>query len=40
MKKKLIILGCGSSVGIPRIDGSWGKCNRNEKKIIELAVLQ
>ena len=32
MKKKLIILGCGSSVGIPRIDGSWGKCNRNEKK--------
>ena len=32
MKKKLIILGCGSSVGIPRIDGSWGKFNRNEKK--------
>ena len=25
MKKKLIILGCGSSVGVPRIDGFWGK---------------
>jgi len=32
MKSKLIILGCGSSVGIPRIDGSWGKCNKREKK--------
>ena len=32
MKSKLIILGCGSSVGIPRIDGSWGKCNKKEKK--------
>jgi phosphoribosyl 1,2-cyclic phosphate phosphodiesterase len=34
MKSKLIILGCGSSVGVPRIDGFWGKCNRNEKKNI------
>ena len=32
MKSKLIILGCGSSIGVPRIDGSWGKCNPNEKK--------
>ena len=32
MKKKLIILGCGSSVGTPRIDGFWGKCRRNNKK--------
>ena len=32
MKSKLIILGCGSSVGIPRIDGNWGKCKKNEKK--------
>jgi len=32
MKKKLIILGCGSSVGVPRIDGVWGKCSKNNKK--------
>ena len=32
MKSKLIILGCGSSVGVPRIDGVWGKCNQNNKK--------
>ena len=32
MKKKLIILGCGSSVGTARIDGFWGKCRRNNKK--------
>lgn len=34
MKKKLIILGCGSSIGVPRIDGFWGKCKKNEKKNI------
>lgn len=34
MKRKLIILGCGSSVGVPRIDGFWGKCNKYEKKNI------
>tara|TARA_B100001123_G_C15254157_1_gene1003978 strand:+ start:912 stop:1688 length:777 start_codon:yes stop_codon:yes gene_type:complete len=32
MKSKLIILGCGSSVGVPRIDGFWGSCNSSEKK--------
>ena len=32
MKSKLIILGCGSSVGVPRIDGFWGRCNKNNKK--------
>ena len=32
MKSKLIILGCGSSIGVPRIDGAWGKCNRKNKK--------
>ena len=32
MKSKLIILGCGSSVGSPRIDGYWGLCDKNEKK--------
>jgi len=34
MKTKLIILGCGSSVGVPRIDGFWGNCNRNNIKNI------
>ena len=32
MKSKLVILGCGSSVGVPRIDGVWGKCDKNYKK--------
>ena len=31
MNPKLIILGCGSSVGVPRIDGNWGKCKKNKK---------
>ena len=34
MKSKLIILGCGSSVGVPRIDGVWGECEKNNKKNI------
>ena len=34
MKSQLIILGCGSSVGVPRIDGFWGNCKKNEKKNI------
>ncbi len=33
MKNKLIILGCGSSVGVPRIDGYWGRCKKNKKNI-------
>ena len=32
MKTKLIILGCGSSIGVPRIDGYWGNCEKNIKK--------
>ena len=32
MKSKLIILGCGSSVGVPQIDGIWGKCEKDNKK--------
>ena len=32
MKVKLLILGCGSSVGVPRIDGFWGNCKKNNKK--------
>jgi len=34
MKTKLIILGCGSSVAVPRIDGIWGRCNKNNIKNI------
>jgi len=30
-KTELILLGCVSSLGVPRIDGYWGR----EKKIIE-----
>ena len=34
MKTKLIILGCGNSMGTPRIDGYWGRCKKNNKKNI------
>ena len=34
MKSKLIILGCGSSIGVPRVDGFWGKCDKNNVKNI------
>ena len=32
MTTKFTILGCGSSLGIPRIDGYFGKCDPKEKK--------
>ena len=32
MSIKFTILGCGYSFGVPRIDGYFGKCNKNEKK--------
>jgi len=32
MRIKFTILGCGSSLGVPRADGFWGKCNPREKK--------
>ena len=32
MKTKLIILGCGSSIGTPRIDNFWGKSDKKIKK--------
>ena len=32
MAIKFTILGCGSSFGIPRIDGYFGKCNPRNKK--------
>ena len=34
MKTKLIILGSGTSIGAPRIDGFWGSCDRTNKKNI------
>ena len=30
MSLKFILLGCGSSMGVPRPDGYWGKCNPKE----------
>ena len=32
MKFKFTVLGCGSSVGVPRIDGNFGECNPKNKK--------
>ena len=29
---QFVILGCGSSMGVPRPDGNFGRCNPNEKK--------
>ena len=29
------ILGCGSSLGVPRIDGNFGNCNQKTRKILE-----
>jgi phosphoribosyl 1,2-cyclic phosphate phosphodiesterase len=33
MKSFLTILGCGSSVGVPRIDNFWGECKKKEMNI-------
>ena len=32
MSIKFTLLGCGSSMGVPKPDGSWGNCNPNVKK--------
>jgi len=32
MKPKLTILGCGSSVGVPQLDGYWGNSNSSNRK--------
>ena len=32
MSIKFTILGCGYSMGVPRIDGYFGKCNPKNKK--------
>ena len=29
---KFTILGCGSSMGVPRADGNWGKCDPKVKR--------
>ena len=34
MSIKFTILGCGSSLGIPRIDGFYGQCDPKNKKNI------
>ena len=36
MRIKFTILGCGSSLGIPRIDGYYGSCNPKNKKNIRI----
>jgi phosphoribosyl 1,2-cyclic phosphate phosphodiesterase len=28
----IVILGCGSSGGVPRADGNWGACDRNDRR--------
>ena len=35
---QFVILGCGSSMGVPRADGFFGKCDPKNKKIIEQDV--
>ena len=42
---KFIILGCGSSIGVPWITGNWGSCNKKNKlniseKEIEDKILE
>ena len=32
MNLKFIILGCGSSLGVPRIDGNYGDCDPKNPK--------
>ena len=31
-KTEISLLGCGSSMGVPRIDGYWGKDKKQNKK--------
>ena len=36
---KFIILGCGSSMGVPRPDGFFGNCDPNNKKNYRTRLL-
>ena len=39
MKNKFTILGCGSSLGVPWINGNYGKCNPKNNKIYVVDVV-
>ncbi len=32
MERRVTILGCGSSAGVPRVGQGWGDCDPNEPK--------
>ncbi|MDA8723080.1 MBL fold metallo-hydrolase, partial [Planktomarina temperata] len=32
MTRRVTILGCGSSGGVPRLGGNWGACDPNNPK--------
>ena len=36
---KFIILGCGSSMGVPRADGFFGNCNPKNLKKSSITLL-
>ena len=40
MTLKFTILGCGSSLGVPRADGFFGKCDPKEKKNLRKKYLE
>ena len=39
MSISLTILGCGSSMGVPRPDGYFGNCDPNEKKKLSIKMF-
>ena len=39
MTLKFTILGCGSSIGVPKPDGSFGNCDPKNIKITEQDVV-
>lgn len=44
MSRSVVILGCGSSGGVPRVGGEWGACNpdnpKNERRRCSILVEQ
>ena len=36
VKEYVQILGCGSSQGVPKIDGSWGDGKKHKKNILQF----